>query len=140
MHHFVIVFSNTKPTTESVAAALSPHQEDPETSLGYWDWYSIGGRWSGVISGTDMNASGDFFHQYTEEARALGPNTARVSDLLEHPGRARCAAFVTAEGELVADQTWDGERFIPHPNFEAALQAYLQEHPDQWAVGVDCHS
>jgi len=41
-----------------VEAAMGPHEEDG----GFWDWYQIGGRWTGALDGYDPG--GDPDNQY----------------------------------------------------------------------------
>lgn len=49
MHYSALVFLEGRPENveEKVAAVLAPRQGDE------WDWYQIGGRWSGHLSGYD---------------------------------------------------------------------------------------
>ena len=51
MHYCVIVITDERnPSTDAVAALMEPHRED-ENCNGHWDWYQIGGRWTGKFDG-----------------------------------------------------------------------------------------
>lgn len=53
MHYHAEVWlpSNDVDIDEALTTALAPHEEkyneDADTTLGFWDWYQIGGRWTG---------------------------------------------------------------------------------------------
>lgn len=50
---YVLVPGSTKNVEKAVAKALAPFQEGELDSRGWWDWYQIGGRWSGCLSEYD---------------------------------------------------------------------------------------
>jgi len=49
---FVIIPKRSKNIEAAVAKAMAPFSEE-DHSRGFWDWYQIGGRWSGHLSGYD---------------------------------------------------------------------------------------
>ena len=59
MHFFAIVLvpDNTTDIEEKVAEIMLPHEEKydehSDEHSGFWDWYQIGGRWTGVLSNYD---------------------------------------------------------------------------------------
>lgn len=61
MHYLAFVAIPTIGDVEKlVAEVMAPHQEtyddDTKESCGFWDWYQIGGRWTGHLSGYDPEA------------------------------------------------------------------------------------
>lgn len=63
MHYsaYAIVPAGTTRETaqEAVEPLMAPHVEtynDDETLTGFWDWWVIGGRWTGMLSGYDPQA------------------------------------------------------------------------------------
>lgn len=59
MHEFVVVLvKQTENLEDEVHDALRPYQEqldDSDNFTGWWDWFQIGGRWTGVFSDYDPN-------------------------------------------------------------------------------------
>jgi hypothetical protein len=52
MHYSNLVIvrpEDHKSIDEAVEHAMGPHEEDG----GFWDWYQIGGRWTGALDGYD---------------------------------------------------------------------------------------
>lgn len=47
MHYLVIVVSEEKPSMHSIDEALRPYYERE------WDWFQVGGRWTGYLDGYD---------------------------------------------------------------------------------------
>lgn len=39
-----------------VEALMEPHNESDDGESGWWDWYQIGGRWTGHLTGYDPSA------------------------------------------------------------------------------------
>jgi hypothetical protein len=59
MHYsaIVIVPGETTDIDHAVAAVMQPYREDDRH--GFWDWYQIGGRWTGLVSGYDPTKDPD---------------------------------------------------------------------------------
>lgn len=51
-HYSVLVVTNTKPAERDLAAILAPWNEENPTKEAKWDWWMIGGRWSGKLDPT----------------------------------------------------------------------------------------
>ena len=49
MHsHLELIIPSTTDIKGSVETVLAPFSEDTNNSHAFWDWYEIGGRWSGL--------------------------------------------------------------------------------------------
>lgn len=57
MHYYALVVIPEESTDieAAVASAMGPHEEnwDEETHTGFWDWWQVGGRYTGRITGYD---------------------------------------------------------------------------------------
>lgn len=51
MSHYsnLVIIEQTSDVEAAVKAAMGPHEEQG----GFWDWYQIGGRWTGALDGYD---------------------------------------------------------------------------------------
>lgn len=60
MHYSVLVLipEADLPVEDMVAAMLAPFNKNQHEE-GHWDWYQIGGRWTGRLSGYDPQADPD---------------------------------------------------------------------------------
>lgn len=59
MHYYaLVVIPADGDLTERVAEAMEPVREDDDT-MGLWDWYQIGGRYTGRLSGYDAFSDPD---------------------------------------------------------------------------------
>jgi len=126
---------------------------------GKWDWYSIGGRWNGVL--LDKPRSSEDGFNFDDEYRTLGENMLRVKWMdIE---KSYCASILTPDGEW-HDGHWDWYGVEPWHSYamaerdspELALwraeldrrealwdeeaKQILRDHLDCIAVGVDFHS
>lgn len=103
-----------------------------------WDYWEIGGRWSGLFTSLQSLVHDD------EE---LYTNIARVGDLSDEflP-----AAIVTPEGDwhtgpiVMEDQLFeahrDEEELRPRRDWNQTARALLSQYPDHFAIAIDCHS
>lgn len=48
-HYSLLVITDSKPTESVLAGIMLPWQEVPGNEDSKWDWYQIGGRWSGAL-------------------------------------------------------------------------------------------
>ncbi|GAA1578865.1 hypothetical protein [Leucobacter aridicollis] len=55
MHYYALVEvpEGDEPFEKRLAAVLAPHKEGVEGGSELWDWWILGGRWSGRLSGYD---------------------------------------------------------------------------------------
>lgn len=55
MHYsnLVIIERPEEDTPEAIEAAVKRAMGAPEDEGGFWDWYQIGGRWTGTLDGYD---------------------------------------------------------------------------------------
>jgi hypothetical protein len=143
-----------KPITDEAQKSEKEHplykQPDPECDEckgsgvvkathnpeGYWDWYEIGGRWSGMLPGKK---------NHTTLKRAIRAIQENVD---EDDNDAPCA-FTYA---LLADGEWlargkmlmfgmsDDKNYTWDTDYAKFCSKYLGEHPMAYAVLVDCHS
>lgn len=73
MHYLVYVFTED-PSKEAIEEALSPHGDGKE-----WDWYQIGGRWTGHLSGCNP-ADNPANYEPCEFCEATGVTTKAVGE------------------------------------------------------------
>lgn len=117
---------------ESVLAALvpEPHPDCPECGgsgtyrstynpKSKWDWWEVGGRWSGEINDRDF-----------------GP-------MREVPDEAFSTDVVTPDGEWHTSGThgWWGtfNKELPDDEWNVKLAGFRTEYADHWVVNIDCH-
>lgn len=55
MHYYALVEvpDGEEAFEERLAAVLAPHEEGMDGGHELWDWWALGGRWSGTLSGYD---------------------------------------------------------------------------------------
>jgi hypothetical protein len=114
---------------------ISLGSRDPKS---HWDYWTIGGRWSGLF--TDLPS-----HDNDDEE--LQSNIARVRDI---PDDIVPAAIVTPEGDWYAgpivmeDELFeahrDKEELLPRKHWDQEARALLSHYPGHFAIVVDCHS
>jgi hypothetical protein len=114
---------------------IYPNTRDPNS---YWDYWVIGGRWSGLFKALPSPV---------EEDGELHTNIARVRDL---PNDLVPAAIVTPEGDwyagpiVIRDELFevhrDEDELRPRRDWDREAWALLRQHSDDFAVVVDCHS
>jgi hypothetical protein len=51
MHFSLLVVSDQRPTDETLAKMMAPFNEEVGGENSQWDWYQIGGRWTGALDG-----------------------------------------------------------------------------------------
>jgi hypothetical protein len=92
----------------------------------WWDWYVIGGRWDGVLTGK----SGGRAH-----SASLEDNSCRVADIVLSPERYP-HTIVTPDGEVWMSEDISGETKPGRIDEERAILWHYAEH---YCVVVDCH-
>jgi len=110
MHYHAEVWlpKDTENVRETVEDIMAPYQEE-HSNNGFWDWYSIGGRWTGVHDGYD--ASQDI-RNYAICNMCYG--TGIRTDLVEKTGEVHakaCRGCNSCSGRGVRRE-WDN---TPHP-------------------------
>lgn len=104
----------------------------------HWDYWTIGGRWSGVFNTLPSSAHHD---------AELYSNIARVGDM---PDDFVPRAIVIPEGEWfegpivlfgeLFEAHLDEEELTARRDWDRQAREFLSRYPDHIAVAVDCHS
>ncbi len=122
--------------------------------LSKWDWYRVGGRWDGFISGIDPPSSDGGFN-FGEHHKEVANNIAKVDDVL---ARAETSAdwapfaIVTPEMATVgapAEISWHQKGRMgwfgvttdekAPEDWQSQARFIFSECMDHYVVGVDCH-
>lgn len=147
MHMFALVLvpEGTEDVAQAVANLLQPHykvyDDATETTVGWWDWYRIGGRWDGEVQGVDRGKecvrcqANDHACHYSNKHSQIKYNVAPVAEV----GELKAFTVVVPEG-VRHRSTWDGNDFIEDKDWPRTLGTILLAHRDHIAVGVDYHS
>jgi len=123
---------------KAVAEVMSPHENH------WWDWYQIGGRWTGVFDGYDP--AKDPANQ--QDGRAKWP-----TEWAEHPGDIVPLESVSEESYkkffrvVIGRRTFGGEDYLPWKKIEEMfprremppLEWLKNEYAGHLAVVVDNH-
>lgn len=124
MHSYALVEipADATDVEEAVAAAMSPHcMVGPEGELietGLWDWYRIGGRWTGVLGDDGPLAD-------VSRRRLIGDGH-------------KPSTLITLAGGLHENERWNGASFEDTSDeLDAAWRALA---PEARLVVVDYHS
>ena len=172
MHYlaYVLIGPDGDPEAQ-VEALMAPHREnfDVEPSTGFWDWYQIGGRWSGHLDGYDpekdpkniekctlCGATGKRFDMVVASGcngcSGNGVRLAWPTQWVKHLGDVQSASVAVAkaempytlvtEGVVLQKEVWDGSDFTKTDDFETRAKALLLEHASRngRVVVVDYHS
>jgi hypothetical protein len=99
-----------------------------------WDWYTIGGRWCGVICGALCTGEGKEPHSH------LRHNVSRVRELSPE---VQFFALCTPQGEWYerGRMGWFGmvANEMEEKRWRAVRSEVLSSYPEHLIVGVDCH-
>lgn len=160
MHYKLLVFTRELPTNEEIEDLMMPYNEEifwnnfddeghflgvgkqPERPVFTWDWYQIGGRYSGQIT-AEVSTIDDLgiqirninrkevisrlFERYEFEHDCYG--YIRVGERcikcdgayvpkIKNDNAFGCYAFIGMDGKARARETWNGNDFIPDREFE----------------------
>lgn len=136
MHYGVLVVTNSFPTDELVAEVLAPYSDGKE-----WDWYQIGGRWTGTLDGYDPET----------DPTGTGKHVAWPTQWKAHKGDLAPIGILTEEhltkfyAYCVEGYGWIGsERYMPWATDKFQKQEmpsldWLRQNGKFVAV-VDCHN
>jgi hypothetical protein len=131
---------HTRDVEEALERLLAPYGNmDGENDEGWWDWYEIGGRFTGTVA----------------PAQPLGrPPRRRWLDLILPPRAphhgpppkdvlARWSddkgpfVVVTPDGKAHGEDDWSKHDYAP---WAAEFKELLARYSDHLVVGVDCHN
>jgi hypothetical protein len=179
MHFSMLVLVDSQDVTretadDAVEPLLAPHREDYDEAIdeltGRWDWYQVGGRWTGALSDYDPGEDPENW-----ETCRLCDGTGMRNDALGRQARAAnpeytcngCSGkgwevkwptdFKPNEGDVVRAHLLKGGEWpnviagvvTPDGQWHGGLMSdfpkdrirqLVAEHPDATAVVVDCHS
>ena len=146
MSHYcalAVLPANTEDLDAAVDELMRPHQEDwdDDHTDGWWDWFQIGGRFTGWLDGYDPEAdpanideNGDVKWP-TQWVRWSG-DVARWADVADRVAE-RPPFTVVYLGGVAHRKVWDGNELIDVDQVPAALAAIPA---DAIVVVVDYHS
>jgi hypothetical protein len=132
---------------ELVREAMSPHREGDE-SPGVFDWYQIGGRWTGHLDGYDPEkdpANLDSRGEATWPTKWKShPGDVALVDALAERVEAPYA-LVDEDGihlreKFVCLGNTDPGRRVSHPNWVAEFKDFKERNKGRRVVVVDYHS
>lgn len=131
---------------------------------GYWDWYQIGGRWSGVLDGYDPETNplnteecghcrGTKLNNGSEtpcaycEGKGVTPkwptswvpykgDIAIVGDIKER----RIPYTIVSDDKWLSKEKWNGKSFATTKDFTKKATKILDDNKENIAVVVDYHS
>lgn len=149
-------------TEENISAALAPFNEYDHDD-GWWDWYQIGGRFTGIfddynpkldprnqepcpfcakVQGVCKQCNGSGIHTKwpTSWARYPGDITTPAQALSVLDERKRMGMTMVF-GEIVFHrETWSGDKWWPDEEFDDKVRAMLESaSPDCSVVAIDYH-
>lgn len=119
MHYSNLVIVDKKSAQTdlklSVESAMGPHEEDG----GFWDWYQIGGRWTGILDGYDPSTD-----PRNQEKCNLCDGTGKRKDIQCVNGCNGC------EGTGIAEK-WPTQ-WAEHPGDVMPVKNLTQEQLDKF--------
>jgi hypothetical protein len=126
-HYHAEVWIDKKPEDQQdlediIKDVMEPYQQGYAYSESFWDWYEIGGRWSG-----EHKTDNDPFEDCTP-----------IEDI--KPDQT-CKTFLTVDGDIYHKQLWTGDNFIDNPDFDGLVIPKLDSMllPGGYLVTVDYH-
>ena len=147
MHYLALVLlpKHTRAVAGTVARVLAPFREDDTAENGFWDWWQIGGRFTGLFSGYDpekdpANAGADGRIRWPTEWVSHAGDVVRAGSVkADKTGEVPCYTFVGPE-TAAHRRVWDSDRRIKDPDFDRNVMECLSKHPDDLIVVVDYHN
>ena len=146
MHYLCFALIDAEGDPKALVDALmAPHDETTREEGGFFDWFQMGGRWTGYLDGYDPKKDPA---NLRPDGRPEWPTSWVGHDGDVQPvevARARCAAddglphTLVGGGEPLFKSAWDGSDFVDTPDFEAKVRARLAAHTGRVAI-VDYHS
>jgi hypothetical protein len=108
-----------------------------------WDWWVVGGRWSGTIQNEPTHSDDGGFN-FGKDFHQLSNNTARAEQLLSlEEDMPLSFAVVTPDGHWHerGEMGWFGMTRAekPQEKWKAIVVDILKQYKDSVVVGVDCH-
>lgn len=112
-----------------------------------WDWYSIGGRWAGDLTGAELPDYPDWdnprYHELREQRNRIAVNMAPIAKLLNQDKPYEFFALLTPDGEwfergsmgwwgIVADEKQDSD-------WTTITRSVYEKYRDHVVVLVDVH-
>lgn len=138
---------------EAAALAAHPKKDEPKKGCAQcegrgwymstynpkskWDWYAIGGRWAGMLSG--LQKIKDWEDVYKE--RSIGEESAPVKYILANWSEKLCPfAILTPDGWCQrGEMGWWGVVSDEDDNWPTLAKETLEKYPDYTATAVDVH-
>jgi len=145
MSHFytvVLVEKDCQDIEKRVAELLAPYDENilDYNPRSKWDWWVIGGRYDGVITGNYQSSYNGF--NFGAQHQTLQNNIVDIEELIDNYDRYPFA-IVTPKGEWFerGEMGWFGCVSNEKENdlWESQCKAILNTYKDCLAVGCDLH-
>jgi len=148
MSHFsLLVVTDTKPSESELNDILLPFQELEGNKNSKWDWFQIGGRWSGRLDPDydpekdprNSKAGGEL--KWPTQWVNVG-NQVQVKDLKPAADLGFFAYLRKGQWVEKGDMGWWGvvsneKQPVEWAVEQARIKASLK--PDEWLTVVDCH-
>lgn len=163
-YHCEVVIPAEGDVEQAVTGALAPHRENDECTNGFWDWWQIGGRWSGAKDGyeADKDPANIEVCSYCrgygkrgdkpcngcsgEGKRAKWPtewkrHAGDIVSVSAIPPDFKCYTLVLPDGTALVREKWTGEKIVD-TDFDGNVAKALAEHgvTSGRLVTVDYHS
>ena len=148
---YVLIPAST-PDPKAEVDALMGKYNSQEYKGGFWNWYQIGGRWTGFLSGYDpekdpANIEGNYTKAGIVEKRVKWPTAWAKHDGDIQPAAVALAKddvpnhLVTSDENVLAYETWNGHDWIVNAGYEEAVKLALEKAvaAGEQVVVVDCH-
>ena len=102
-----------------------------------WDWYRIGGRWDGWITGNERESDGGF--NFGVQHETVAHNIATTEQALERDKIPH--AIVTPDGEWHerGEMWWFGIMLTESDGWDVEAKAILAKYPGHRIVILDAH-
>ncbi len=152
---------------EYVRSALAPWSEEVRED-GFWDWWQIGGRWTGIYSGFDPSTAPENIEECWlcrgsgvrpdgrsaggcngcdgQGRRAKWPSSWAAHDgdvqpvaSLLRPSSRMPFTLVVPDVTIMHKEVWNGVAWIPDASDED-MRVMLARMPSAWFAVVDYHS
>jgi len=128
VHFITFVVTEEKPTVEMVAKTLEPFRETQENPYGHWDWFALGGRYTGLLIPHNIENT-------LTSGPALEPEEAFMGRLSEETGVQFTRPQHTGPG---VDALQCGN-LAEYPTPDAVVVAGEWHEPPAWLIVLRMH-
>jgi hypothetical protein len=136
-YHAEVHITSTEDVDAQVAAIMAPFDENQHPKKGIWDWYQIGGRWTGAHDGYDPESDPENSGKWPTEWKRYSGDIIPVQSIKD---TLSCAALFV-RGKVYQDEVWDGQYWVATDFQKQTVAEKLASLniSDGWLVTVDFH-